>query len=265
MQDYQATLKAISNFIGSQHPDMLRIFLAKYKGHLSNKVSKYYRNTVAYGPFKGLKFVEESHWSASDRGGMILGLYEQEILNELKTIPQHFSVFIDLGAADGYYGVGVLVGGLFAKSYCFELNEIGRSIIGKNAETNSVASRVVVKAEATKQTIAEIPQDERNSAVLFVDIEGGEFELFDASIFHNFKKSIIFVEIHDFFYKDGKEKLKKLVSDSELTHHVKEIRMGARNLSVFPELHAWNDFDRWILCAEGRAQLMTWLRFDPMT
>ena len=33
--------------------------------------------------------------------------------------------------------------------------------------------------------------------------------------------------------------------------------MGNRDLSIFPELKGWNDLDRWILCSEGRPQLMT--------
>lgn len=264
MKDYQSTLRAISNYIGSQHPEMMRIFLAKYKDHISTRIANHYRNTVAYGPFKGLRFVEESHWSASDRGGMILGLYEQEILSEFGKIPERYKTFIDLGAADGYYGVGVLVGQLFEKSYCFEITEAGRSVILKNAEQNSVSSRVIIRGEATKDIAAEIPGDEIDSSVLFVDIEGGEFNLFDPKLFHDFRKAVIFIEVHDFFHPDGKEKLQKLISDSASTHYVRQIRMGSRDLSVFPELYAWNDFDRWLLCSEGRAQLMTWLRFDPI-
>lgn len=264
MKDYQSTLRAISTFIGSQHPEMMRIFLAKYKDYISNKIAAHYRNTVAYGPFKGLCFVEEAHWSASDRGGMILGIYEQEILKELSEIPQKYKIFIDLGAADGYYGIGVLVGRLFERSYCFEITEAGRSVILKNAERNLVLSQVIIKGEATREIVTEIPRDEINSSVLFVDIEGAEFDLFDSKLFYDFKKSIIFIEIHDFFHLDGKEKLKKLISNSEPTHRVKRIRMGCRDLSVFPELYGWSDFDRWMLCAEGRAQLMTWLRFDPI-
>jgi len=265
MKDHKATLRAISNFIGTQHPEMTQIFLGAHKRHISDRIANHYQNTIAYGPLKGFRFVEESHWSAADRGGMILGLYEQEMLNELRNIPSNYKTFIDLGAADGYYGVGVVVGKLFEKSYCYEITEAGRSVIRKNADRNMVSSQVIVRGEATREIATEIPRDEIDSSVLFVDIEGGEFNLFDSKLFFDFKRSIIFIETHEFFHLDGKEKLKKLISDSQSTHHVKHIRMGGRDLSVFPELYGWNDFDRWILCAEGRPQLMTWLRFDPIT
>lgn len=265
MKDHKATLRAISNFIGTQHPEMAQIFLNAYKRHISDKIAIHYQNTIAHGPLKGFRFVEETHWSAADRGGMILGIYEQEILNELRNIPSRYKIFIDLGAADGYYGVGVLVGKLFENSYCYEITEAGRAVIRKNAEHNKVSSKVIVRGEATKQIASEIPKNERDVSVLFVDIEGAEFDLFDSNFFQDFQTSIIFIETHDFFRPDGKERLAQLVSDSQMTHRMKTIRMGARDLSPFPELYAWNDLDRWLLCSEGRARLMTWLRFDPMT
>jgi len=40
--------------------------------------------------------------------------------------------------------------------------------------------------------------------------------------------------------------------------------MGSRDLSTYPELQQWNDLDRWLICSEGRAQLMSWVRFDPL-
>ena len=265
MKDHKATLRAISNHIGTQHPEMTQIFLGAHKRYVSNRIANHYQNTIAYGPLKGFRFVEESHWSAADRGGMILGLYEQEMLNELRNIPSNYKTFIDLGAADGYYGVGVVVGKLVEKSYCYEITEAGKSVIRKNADLNMVSSQVIVRGEATKQIASEIPQSELDASILFVDIEGAEFDLFDSKFFQDFGRSIIFIEIHDFLRPDGKEKFAQLISDSQSTHHMKTIRMGARDLSAFPELYAWNDLDRWLLCSEGRARLMTWLRFDPVT
>ena len=69
--------------------------------------------------------------------------------------------------------------------------------------------------------------------------------------------------MHDWFYEDGVKKLQKLKNDSSLTHVITELKMGARDLSIFPELKKLHDNDRWIICSEGRKQLMTWLRFDP--
>jgi len=238
--------------------------MQQHKLHLSNLISAMHNNTVAYGPFKGLKFINESHWGGADKGTMILGLYEQEILGELVNIPNRYEIFIDLGAADGYYGIGVLINGLFKKSYCFEITDTGRNVIQKNTALNKMEDAVVIRGEATQNFINEIPKDEIDRSVLFVDIEGGEFDLFNRQIFSSFSNSIIFIELHDFFFSDGDKRLHQLMLDSSHTHFHKFFKMGARDLSVFKELEGWNDMDRWLVCAEGRPRLMTWVRFDPV-
>lgn len=264
MTPHQKTIFNILNHIDDEHPEFRKILLQKHKNNLSNSIKKYHKNTVAHGPFKGLKFVDDSHWGGSDRGAMILGIYELEVLNELKDIPKRFDTFIDLGAADGYYAIGVLVNDMFEKSYCYEITESGRDVILKNSILNDVGNRVIIRGIADKNFVNDFSNEELQNSVLFVDIEGGEFDLFDSNIFHSFYNSIIFIESHDFFYNDGDLKFNKLISDSEHTHIPKIIKMGARDLSNFPELEKLDDTDRWMICSEGRAQLMRWIRFDPI-
>lgn len=264
MQSHQQTILNLINYSCDQHPELKQFVLAKHKQMLSDLIKSMHNNTVAYGPFKGLQFVDDSHWGASDKGTMILGLYEQEVLSEFLKIPNKYKTFIDLGAADGYYGVGVLVNNIFEKSYCYEITEAGRNVISKNATINNVSDKVVIRGEATKKLASEIPKSDLDNSVLFVDIEGAEFDLFDQEFYKSFSNSIVFIELHDFFFADGEQKLNSLVSNSKLTHSAKFIKMGNRDLSVFPELKQWNDLDRWMVCSEGRAQLMTWVRFDPI-
>ena len=56
-----------------------------------------------------------------------MGLYEKEVLDFLDSAPSgYYDSFLDIGAADGYYGVGMLVGGVVKQSTCFEIAKIGR-------------------------------------------------------------------------------------------------------------------------------------------
>jgi len=201
MEDYETTLSTICKYIGDQHPWISAAMAQKHKFSLSNKLKVMHDNTVAYGLFTGLKFVENSHWGAADKGTMILGLYEQELLNELENVPVKFDIFVDLGAADGYYGIGVLINQRFKKSYCYEITEHGREVIAETASANNVLDKVVIRGEATKNISLEIPEHDLSKAVLFVDIEGGEFDFFDSDVFDQFKKSIIFVELHNWFFQ----------------------------------------------------------------
>ena len=264
MEDYETTLSTVCNYIGDRHPWIPAAMAQKHKLSLSNKLKVIHNNTVAYGPFKGLKFIENSHWGAADKGTMILGLYEQELLNELGSVPAQFDIFVDLGAADGYYGIGVLVNQQFKKSYCYEITDHGREVIKETALANGVVDKVLIRGEATKEFVNEIPKADMDRAVLFVDIEGGEFDLFNKNMFASFNKSIIFVELHHWFFPDGEAKLSRLIDDSKATHRHQIITMGSRDLSAFAELKTWNDLDRWLVVSEGRAQLMSWVRFDPL-
>lgn len=212
MANHQETLMAIANFMGDQHPEVAAHFVRKHRSYLSESIRKMHDGVVAYGPFKGLRFDSSSHWGAGDKGGMILGLYEQELLRELQVVPKKYDTFIDLGAADGYYGVGVLVNDLFKKSYCYEITDLGREVITRTAKLNGVEDRVVVRGEATANLIGEIPDGERNRSVLFVDIEGAEFNILKKEMFDGFAQSVIFVELHDWFFDDAKEKMDGLLN-----------------------------------------------------
>jgi hypothetical protein len=193
---------------------------------------------------------------------MLLGLYEQEVLNSLINIPSDYRTFIDLGAADGYYGIGVLVNNLFDKSYCFEISEKGREIIKRNAETNGLSTRVVINGIADKCFYNHLSQDEIDRSVLLIDIEGGEFDLLDKKIMGVFMKSFIVIELHNWI--DGaSEKLQKLIVDAQETHFIEIFSTSARDLSMFDELKMYCDNDRWLVCSEGRPQLMSWMRLNP--
>jgi len=230
---------------------------------ISKQLNELFKSTVQYGPFKGLKLSPKTWWGPTDRASMLLGLYEKDVLDSLQDIPSKYTTFIDLGAADGYYGVGVLVNNLFQHSICFEISDEGRQLIRENAQLNNVLHNVEIRGIAKNDFYHAFSTLTLSKAVLFIDIEGAEFELIDKETFNAFHDSIIFVELHDWIFEDGDEKLQKLKNDSISTHIVTALTMGARDLSMFPELYKLNDNDRWLICSEGRGQLMTWLRFDP--
>ena len=237
--------------------------IQKRRIEISKQLDELFKSTVQYGPFKGLKLSPKTWWGSTDRASMLLGLYEKNVLESLQKIPKKYTTFIDLGAADGYYGIGVLVNNLFQKSICFEISEEGRQTIIENAQLNNVLNKVEIRGIAKNDFYHEFSTHTLSNTVLFIDIEGAEFELIDKETFNAFNNSIIFVELHDWFFEDGEEKLQKLKNDSTSTHLLTELTMGSRDLSIFPELNKLHDNDRWLICSEGRGQLMTWLRFDP--
>lgn len=264
MDNYKNTLNQAADLLLMNHPDLvLPKAMAYYRQMLSKRVAEHFNHIVAYGPFKGLKLTEDTWWGSSDKASMILGVYEQEVLKLLSEKPSRYTNFIDLGAADGYYAAGTLFKGIFQTSYCFESSEKGRSVIEENARKHGLSDKIIIHGTADKNFYSLIPQDIIDRSVMLVDIEGGEFDLFDVGLFEKFRKSLIVIELHDWFYSDGEAKLNNLIAAAEKYFYVDYLTMGSRDMSLFPELAGLPDTDRWLICSEGRGRLMKWLKLMP--
>lgn len=194
---------------------------------------------------------------------MLFGLYEQEILSALQSKPKHYRTLIDIGAADGYYGVGAVKSGMFDKSYCYEMSEAGQQSIKENAALNGISDQVVVRGEATLETLSNFDEQTFATSVVLIDIEGFEFSLLNAESVPYLKNSIVLIEIHEWMVPDGEAKFARLVELFGPTHSVEVLRTGSRDLSVFPELEELDDTDRWLICSETRLRLMRWLHLTP--
>ncbi len=218
---------------------------------------------VSYGPLSGFKLNRDSNWGKADIGGMLLGLYECEVQAALLNASQRRKFFVDLGAADGFYGVGVVAAGLFKKSYCFEIDEEARAALIETARINSVLDSVVIKSGAESNFYEDIYSDGITSddLVILSDVEGYEFNIFNADTLAALSKAIIIIEIHD--WNGRNQSYEKLKKDSEPYFTISEIRTGVRDLSHIKELRGFYDCDRWILCSEGRGDFGKWLMLSP--
>lgn len=233
------------------------------RSYLSKRISKISKNKIRYGHFKGLVLGKASR-GYLDRASMILGLYEQEVLNSIHQIPRKYKYFIDLGAADGYYAIGVLKNKLFSKSICFEMSKKSRKIIKENAQLNNVEKNITILGAASKGFYNFISSVNLSQTVMLVDIEGAEFDLLDYDCLKIFRKSIIFIELHESLVKNGPNKKNRLIKNAKQFFRVSELTTTSRDLSCFNELKDLNDTDRWLICSESRDKLMSWLRLDPI-
>ena len=221
---------------------------------LGQVLSDHFENTVAYGPFKGLVLSDTSWWGAADRGSMLLGFYEKEVLNSLEVFAKDRDTFIDIGAADGYYAIGVVASGLFSESFCFELSEEGQAAIEKNAKRNSVADRVHIFGEANEGFMSGITEKfavNLGNTVFLLDIEGAEFHVVNEAFLQEVSRAALIIEIHD-WEAPSQSGVDELVNLAQKYFEVSWLTMGARDLSGFMELQDWPDDDRWILCSESR-------------
>ena len=232
---------------------------------ISRQLDERFGSQVKYGPFRGLKLSKATWWGKTDRAGMLLGLYEQEVLSALANVPVRYRrSFIELGAADGYYAVGVLVNDLFERSYCFEISERGQKAITANAALNGVSSRVQIHGIAEMNFHTALPESATGDSVLLIDIEGAEFDILTAKTFERFTNSVIIIELHDHFFADAPQRLERLRSICANVFRIDELTTTARDLSVFPELKQFSDTDRWLICSEGRRAMPHWYVLTPL-
>jgi len=234
---------------------------------LGQRLSRELDSTVAFGPFTGLRLDDSSWWGAADRGSMLLGIYEKEVLDWVAAACARRSTLVDLGAADGYYAVGCLAAGLVERAVTFEQSAEGQAAIRVNARSNGVEGRVEVRGLAAADFAAELVATsgvDFGDAVVIIDIEGAEFDVLSADCLRALAGAMVVVELHE--WVDGASTaLQRILADAASAFDASYLVTGARDLSPFDMLRDWPDDDRWILCSESRQQLMRWLVLTPRT
>ncbi len=237
-----------------------------YRRRLSRKIFTQLGGVVRYGPFAGLRWLNNPKWGQSEQGVMMLGLYEQEVLTALTGAPDRYRVFVDVGAADGYYAVGLLHSGKVERSVAFEAIPECREAIKLLAAENGVAEKISVFGIASEHFANELAEQGiiSSETMFLIDIEGAEFKVLSKEVFGFLKDSLIVVETHAHIYPDPQGELDRLIERASETHTVTSWLPGARNPWTIKELDKFTEIDRWILCSEGRVEVQQWLRFDPL-
>lgn len=220
---------------------------------------------VQYGPLKGSRLSNDATWGALDMGAMLLGLYEQPVQEHIARLAKGKSLFVDIGSADGYFGVGVVASGLFDRSICFEIDPITRAGMMDVVALNGVGNKVTSFGAADST----LPSKLRSSgflpeqAVILCDIEGAEFDLFNAELLDMLRGADIVMELHDWLVRDGDQKLAALIEAAKRHFSVGYIEQGPRDPTALPVLQDMPDDDRWLLCSESRPRAMRWLVLTP--
>lgn len=230
---------------------------------LSNLLSAKYDRTVQFGPLKGYRMPNESHWGGLARPSMLLGTYELEVVDVLMNCAESRNIFIDVGAADGFFAVGLLVANAFEYSYAFEISSRGRDVIRKSAEINNCSDRVSINGKFDTEYVESNQTINFAQAVILVDIEGAEFNLFDDKMIDLLREAIVIIELHDFHFEKGGLLKDQLINRLNSKFDVRVITTGARQLPRSDFLDGMSDNERWLLCSEGRARRMEWLIASP--
>jgi hypothetical protein len=225
---------------------------------LGKKVWEHYGGEIAYGLFKGVKINNRSDWSgAKDIGPKVFGLYENQILRWIQQ--KKFDLFIDVGAADGYYALGILSSKIASRAVTFEISVNDREITKASAIINNVDDKIFIKGEATSSEIIEVLKS-CNNGLIIMDIEGGENNLITSELLEAAKNCCLVIEIHEVVDKDIQFNMLELCKEF---HNFEELTGLERDFPRDKFTEKLTDNERSLLLSEGRPYAMSWVALSP--
>lgn len=213
-----------------------------------------YPKIVQGGPFKSLVYVDKA--VGSNYLHKLIGSYEAVLHPVLDEIFQKsYSTIIDIGAAEGYYLVGLGQKFPKAKLVGFETESTGRDLISQMYQKNNLQNELVLEGTATVSNVAPYITP---STLLICDCEGGELDILDPTIESAFATvETAIIELHDFIRPGIKEALLERFGS---THAIEIIQFKKAEPAHFPFLaNIENKKDSYELRRERGWQEQEWL------
>ncbi len=221
----------------------------------------YNGNTVRQGPFSGLKLTEECLLSLCNSPAL-LGTYEMELHPWFfKMEANKYDRIIDIGAAEGYYAVGMaLRTGSTVDAY--EAAPVARRFCQSIAKLNGLSNHVRIHSYCSQKVLLKL--DGLRCFVLS-DCEGFEVFLFSGDVIRALSRSDLIIELHD---RGASRTTVRQVLESRLkgTHNVQVVRSRTRTLSDFPgpQLMEVLGADAIRTLSEGRSPNQEWIVATPL-
>ena len=212
---------------------------------------------VLSGPFKGLKMRQKFPTKP-----MLLGVWEKELSFIWDSLGNQRFI-VDVGAAEGFYAVGLAQKYPEKKIIAFEMNPSSKHLLEMIAEDNAV-SNLETHGKCEYEDLAKLGGKLENS-IIIMDCEGYEIQLLEVNKSSIFKKTHILVELHEMYEIGCTDILKNRFSDS---HQISEIEGQCRSIEDWPnQLNFLRPFfpNKILLhfMDEGRPYPMNWLYMKP--
>jgi hypothetical protein len=230
----------------------------RFQKQMRKKIFAEGEPSVLSGPFAGMRYIDGIVW-----GTIIpkwLGTYECELHSVIAKVLSEakYETIIDVGAAEGYYAVGLAKHLPSIPVFTFDFDFRGRCQQRRLAKLNNVKNLIV----GFRCDPIELQQRTKKSSCLIIcDIEGFEVQLLDLSKVPALKGADIIVEIHPaqgMSTSGVRDFLKSRFSDS---HYIEIIDSRPRDAASFRDLLPLKVTDEELLMAldEGRNGLQCWL------
>jgi hypothetical protein len=164
--------------------------------------------------------------------GYLLGTQEIELHDAVENIVSRgYKTIINIGAADGYYALGLARRLPQACVLAYEGNSSHHRYLDTSACANGVGERIFIRGFCRGDDLRAALATVRQPALVICDIEGGEMNLLDLESIAALRSVDLLVETHDQYVADCTE---TLTSRFAPTHAVQQFSGRPRVASDFP-------------------------------
>lgn len=153
-----------------------------------------YGLTVQAGPFRGMQYPKAS---LMNRNGIpiLFGTYELEVHPVIEEVAaQRFDCIVDIGAAEGYYAVGLALR-TKTRVHAFDCEPRELRYLRQMAKLNGVDHLIQTGAWCDAAHLAALVGGRR--ALVISDCEGYEVDLFNEACVAALARSDLIIEIHE--------------------------------------------------------------------
>ena len=213
---------------------------------------------ILSGPFKNMKYLAGA--VGSSLGPKILGSYESELHPVIETFTKYsFDILVNVGAAEGYYVIGLLIKIPSLRAVAFESDPHGLQLLRELANLNDVSDRLSISGFCAPNDLATSLGESRNPLVI-MDIEGAEDTLLEPTKCPALLRASLLVEVHEFLRPGVTD---KLLSWFGSTHNIQRIPTVGETGTYLPMVPGFSWRQIRLLADEMRSARMEWMWITP--
>jgi hypothetical protein len=148
---------------------------------------------VLCGPFVGMKYFDKIVWGPITPKW--IGSFEAELHRVVGILASTaYDAVVDIGAAEGYYAVGLARALAEARIVTYDIDFIARRRQRNLAAVNGLSKRISVRGRCNHAKLQ--MELSAGRCVVISDIEGAEVELIDPELAPHLRRSDLLVECH---------------------------------------------------------------------
>jgi hypothetical protein len=159
-------------------------------------------------------------------------------------------VIVDIGAAEGYYAVGMTLRNPQARTICFEMYKPAHSLLHRLAKLNKVEDRVEIRGICDLDSLRDSLKNAKKPAVI-CDCEGAEDFLMDPQAVAGLRSAVMIIEIHEDYAVGVSARIRERFKSS---HELTVVNSHKRTLEELPTKVKFSEEEFAAAIDEGRTR-----------